>query len=178
VTYPMTARASAAVEIRAPRVGDIDGMLTLMAPYVEVGDLLPRTPVDMLLDLPSFVIAVAADGAVVGIGALKRYGVHLVEVRSLAVREDYRALGLGRAIVERLVTHANELGVIEVFALTRRPTFFYRLGFAPASMERFPDKVWGDCARCPRRDACDEVAVHRLIAGPVATRVELAASTD
>lgn len=163
MTYPVAAQASAAVEIRAPHVGDIDRMLALMGPYVEVGDLLPRTPVDILLELPSFVIAVAADGAVVGIGALKRYGVHLAEVRSLAVRDDYRTLGLGRAMVERLVARAHELGVIEIFALTRRPTFFYRLGFQPASMERFPDKVWGDCTRCPRRNACDEVAVHRLL---------------
>ena len=35
----------------------------------------------------------------------------------------------------------------------------YLLGFEPAVREHFPLKVWADCARCPRQDACDEVAV-------------------
>lgn len=169
MTVPVAAQAAAAVDIRTPSPGDIDAMLTLMAPLVALGDLLPRTPVEIFVDLTSFVIAVTPDGTVVGIGALKRYGVALAEVRTLTVRPDYRSLGVGRVIVETLLAKAHAYAVAEVFALTRRPTFFYRLGFVPASMERFPDKVWGDCAICPRRSACDEVAVHRLLAGDDAT---------
>ena len=47
----------------------------------------------------------------------------------------------------------------EVFALTRQPLFFLRLGFVPTDKAHFPLKVWADCSRCPRREACDEVAV-------------------
>ncbi len=32
-------------------------------------------------------------------------------------------------------------------------------GAAGGEKEQFPLKVWADCARCPRQDACDEVAV-------------------
>lgn len=163
MTLRPAAPPAAALDIRAPAPGDIDGILTLMAPFVEAGDLLPRTPVEVLVDLASFVIGVAPDGQVVGVGALRRYGIALAEVRSLAVRPDFRERGMGRAIVEALLAKAQAHAVAEVFALTRRPAFFYRLGFAPASMERFPDKVWGDCSRCPRRHACDEVAVHRVL---------------
>lgn len=165
MTVRQAAETAAAVEIRTPGPGDIDGILTLMEPLVVAGDLLPRTPVEILVDLASFVIGVTPEGAVVGVGALKHYGAGLAEVRSLAVRQDFRERGLGRAIVEALLACARAHAVAEVFALTRRPVFFYRLGFVAASMERFPDKVWGDCSRCPRRRACDEVAVHRLLAG-------------
>ena len=71
--------------------------------------------------------------------------------------------GVGRRIVEALMARASRLGVREVFALTRRPDFFERLGFSVADKDRFPQKIWVDCERCPRRDACDEIAVHQLI---------------
>jgi len=46
-----------------------------------------------------------------------------------------------------------------VLALTRKPAFFLKVGFAPAEREHFPLKVWADCTRCPRQNCCDEVAV-------------------
>ena len=47
----------------------------------------------------------------------------------------------------------------ELLALTRKPAFFLKVGFAPAEREHFPLKVWADCTRCPRQNCCDEVAV-------------------
>jgi len=41
--------------------------------------------------------------------------------------------------------------------------FFLRLGFRATEKEQFPLKVWADCARCPRQDACDEVAVALML---------------
>ncbi len=46
-----------------------------------------------------------------------------------------------------------------MIALTREVGFFERCGFATAARETLPRKVWTDCVRCPRRHACDEVAV-------------------
>ena len=46
-----------------------------------------------------------------------------------------------------------------MIALTREIGFFERCGFAVVSRDRLPRKVWTDCVRCPRRHACDEVAV-------------------
>jgi hypothetical protein len=37
--------------------------------------------------------------------------------------------------------------------------FFERCGFTVASRDGLPRKVWTDCIKCPRRHACDEVAV-------------------
>jgi len=46
-----------------------------------------------------------------------------------------------------------------VIALTREVPFFERAGFGVVERDTLPRKVWTDCVRCPRRHACDEVAV-------------------
>jgi amino-acid N-acetyltransferase len=46
-----------------------------------------------------------------------------------------------------------------VFALTRKPGFFLKLGFELTRMEDLPRKVQKDCVFCPKFAACDEVAV-------------------
>ena len=100
-----------------------------------------------------------ADDEIVACGALKVYSAALAEVGALAVSDAWQGRGLGRVVVEALIAGARELGLQEVFALTRKPAFFLRLGFGPAEREQFPLKVWADCARCPRQSCCDEIAV-------------------
>lgn len=130
-----------------------------MAPFVATGDLLPRSNYDLCRHIKEYVVAEAADGAIVATGGLKVYSTALAEIAGLAVRDDQQGLGLGRALVETLIADARALGLREVFGLTRKEEFFVRLGFRVAAKEQFPLKVWADCARCPRQNACDEVAV-------------------
>lgn len=157
MSLPLPSRA--VVAVRRARQADIPAMLALMEPFVASGDLLPRSAGDLARELERYVVA--TDGELlVGTGALKPYSPDLAEVIALAVRSDYQGQGVGRLLVETLIGIAEELGISEVFALTRRPSFFYRLGFTPSQKEHFPQKVWFDCARCPRRHSCDEVAVR------------------
>jgi N-acetylglutamate synthase-like GNAT family acetyltransferase len=130
-----------------------------MAPFVATGDLLPRSNYDLCRHIKEYVVAEAADGAIVGTASLKIYSPDLAELAGLAIRQDHQGQGLGRALVEAVLTDAQALGLAEVFGLTRKPVFFMRLGFRPAEKGQFPLKVWADCGRCPRQDACDEVAV-------------------
>jgi N-acetylglutamate synthase-like GNAT family acetyltransferase len=95
----------------------------------------------------------------VGCGSLKIYSRGLAEVAGLAVHPRWQGAGVGRALVETLAAEARAQGLHEVLALTRKPAFFLKLGFEPAEREQFPLKVWADCARCPRQNCCDEVAV-------------------
>jgi amino-acid N-acetyltransferase len=145
--------------IRAAALADVAGMEVLMAPFVATGDLLPRSNYDLCRHIKEYVVAEAADGAIVATGGLKIYSTALAEIAGLAVRDDQQGLGLGRALVETLIADARALGLREVFGLTRKEEFFVRLGFRVAAKEQFPLKVWADCARCPRQHACDEVAV-------------------
>ena len=81
-------------------------------------------------------------GAVVGCGALHVMWEDLAEVRTLAVHRAHRGRGLGRALLEKLLETATELGVARVFCLTFEVDFFARLGFevidgAPVSPQVF-----------------------------------------
>ena len=130
-----------------------------MAPYIATGDLLPRSNYDLCRHIKEYVVAEAATGEIVGCGSLKLYSQELGEVAGLAVRPDWQGAGLGRSLLEVLIDEARAHGLTEVLALTRKPEFFLKIGFAPAEREHFPLKVWADCAKCPRNSCCDEVAV-------------------
>ena len=47
----------------------------------------------------------------------------------------------------------------KVFALTLEPDFFEKLGFEKVQKATLPMKVWSDCAKCPKQENCDEIAV-------------------
>ena len=145
--------------VRAAVLADVARMEALMAPFVATGDLLPRTNYDLCRHIKEYVVAEDTDGAIVGTASLKVYSTQLAEIAGLAVRDDQQGRGVGRALVESVLDDARALGLKQVFGLTRKPMFFLRLGFRAAEKEQFPLKVWADCARCPRQDACDEVAV-------------------
>jgi N-acetylglutamate synthase-like GNAT family acetyltransferase len=147
------------VECRAARLTDVPQLETLMAPFVATGDLLPRSNYDLCRHIKEYVVAEALGGEIVACASLKVYSTELAEIAGLAVRDDQQGRGLGRALVEALVAEARAVGVTEVFALTRKPEFFYRLEFRPEERQAFPLKVWADCARCPRQHDCDEIAV-------------------
>ena len=145
---------------RAASLADVPALEGLMAPYVASGDLLPRSRYDLSRHIKEYVV-VESGGELVACGSLKIYGLELAEIAGLAVREDWQGVGLGRAVIDTLIAEARTLGLSQVFALTRKPAFFVRLGFGPAEKEQFPQKVWADCARCPRQSCCDEIAVAR-----------------
>ena len=159
---PLERGARCAVPIvRAATLSDVEQMESLMAPFVATGDLLPRSNYDLCRHIKEYVVAEVPppDGGIVGTVSLKVYSADLAELAALAVRDDQQGRGVGRALVEAALADARALGLAEVFALTRKPVFFLRLGFRAAEKEQFPLKVWADCARCPRQHACDEVAV-------------------
>jgi amino-acid N-acetyltransferase len=153
------ARAAPAPLVRGATLGDVPALEALMAPYVATGDLLPRSNYDLCRHIREYVVAEDRGGGIVGCGSLKVYSRALGEIAGLAVRADWQGTGVGRDLLRRLVADARGQGLVELLALTRKPTFFQKLGFVAAEREHFPLKVWADCARCPRQNCCDEVAV-------------------
>src|SRR5207247_2218722 len=80
-------------------------------------------------------------GEVMGCGSLKVYSRDLAELAALAVRADWQRAGVGGALLAALIAEARVQGLAEVLALTRKPGFFLKVGFAPAEREHFPLKV-------------------------------------
>ena len=154
-------RAEAAgVTIRRARVGDVAGIAAVMAAYVEEGTLLPRSIGELYRAVPEFHVAVDKDGKVIACAALRILWMDLGEVRSLAVLPDAQGLGLGAALVAATLEDARARGLARVIALTKEVAFFQRCGFSVVERDDLPRKVWTDCVACPKRHACDEVAVE------------------
>jgi argininosuccinate lyase len=152
------------ITLRRATLADVSGIAGIMAGYVAQGLLLPRPVSELFQCVREFHVAERpATGStppeIVACAALRVLWSDLGEVRSLAVREDMHGRGLGRALVTRVLDDARALALPRVIALTRDVPFFERCGFAVHSRESLPRKVWTDCVRCPRRHACDEVAV-------------------
>lgn len=155
--------------VRKARAADIPGMQRLLAHFATRGDVLPRTLNEMYQHIRDFFVC-EQDGEIVGMVALFVYWEDLAEVRSLAVKEEAGGRGLGRALVAACLGEAAELGVRRVFALTNRPGFFARLGFATIDKRELPQKIWKDCIRCAKFAACDETALIREAGGEGVTR--------
>ncbi|MGD0115136.1 MAG: N-acetyltransferase [Dehalococcoidia bacterium] len=139
-------------------VGDIAPLSELVNDFARRGDMLPRAPAELFETLRDFFV-VRYQGEVVGCAALHINWEDLAEVRSLAVREESQARGVGSLLVGACVDEARSLGLKRVFALTMKPAFFQKLGFAQADAMTLSRKVWSECYRCPKFMSCDETAM-------------------
>jgi len=83
----------------------------------------------------------------------------LAEIKSLAVKEEYQHLGIGRSIIQECLNEAKELGIKRVFALTYVPDFFKKIGFEITDKSNFPQKVWTECIHCVKFNDCHEIPV-------------------
>jgi len=115
--------------VRAARTCDVAEIRRLIDLYAPRRILLDKPTVTLYEDVQEFVVADAADGTVIGCGALHVIWEDLAEVRTLAVDPSVRGTGVGHALVERLLDRARDLGVRRVFCLTFEVEFFARHGF-------------------------------------------------
>lgn len=150
------------MEIRRASLTDIPLMIELINDYAAKGIMLPRTEFEMAENIRDFVVAFD-NGRLVGCGALHFYTATSGEVRSLAVDPSVKTRGIGRAIVETLEEEARAQDLHSLFAFTYVAGFFAKLGFEEVDRGELPLKAWKDCLRCPKFQACDEIAVLKRL---------------
>jgi amino-acid N-acetyltransferase len=148
------------VRTRNAILPDVEQIYSIIHPYSQSGTLLPRAMAELNENVRDFVVAEDA-GKIIGCGALHLYGMHLAEVRTIAVDPAAKGRGAGRKVVEALLEEATRQHVACVCLFTRIPDFFGHLGFTVARREELPDKIYKDCVHCPNLFACDEVAMVR-----------------
>jgi amino-acid N-acetyltransferase len=141
---------------------DIPPILTLINGYASKGVMLPRTEFELSEAIRDFTV-VTAGNDLLGCGALHFYSPTLAEIRSLAVDEGAKTRGVGRKLVEALVQEAEDYELDAVFAFTYVVEFFEKVGFHVVERGVLPLKAWKDCVRCPKFQACDEIAVMRVL---------------
>ena len=159
--------------IRRATLADVPAMAQIINDAAEFGLMLPKSLAVLYENVREFHVAIEGDrgeGAVgseevVGVCGLSIVWANLAEVASLAVRRDQRGKGLGKRLVQTVLDEAKELGVPRVMTLTYERAFFEKLGFSVLDRQELPLKVWSECVRCPKNQACDEIAMVRLIEG-------------
>lgn len=116
------------VTIRKAIETDLIGLSDFIKPFVDRGDLLPRTFDELEDFLDSFFIAYY-DGKIVGCAALEIYNKKLCEIRSLAVDPHTQGMGVGKKLVQACVELANKEGIYEIMAISAAEDFFKACGF-------------------------------------------------
>jgi amino-acid N-acetyltransferase len=142
-------------------IADAQAIHDLVNTFARRGEMLPRTMAEVFENLRDFYVVRDDDGQTVACGGLHILWEDLGEIKSLAVREDMQGRGLGQRIVDACLDEARAIGLKTAFALTYRPGFFEKLGFAQADVMTLPRKVWGECYRCPKFPGCNEIAMVR-----------------
>jgi amino-acid N-acetyltransferase len=150
------------MKIRSAKISDAKTVNALINSYAERDRMLFRSLTDIYENLQTFIVA-ELDNNIVGCCALEVIWADLAEIKSLAIDGAYKGKGIGRELVAAAVEQAAKLGVPKVFALTLEPAFFEKSGFDIVEKETLPMKVWSDCARCPKQQNCDEIAVLKNI---------------
>ena len=166
------------VIIRPATAQDITAIVSMVNRFAARNIMLPRTEASVQQTLPDWLVAVErveedvqhfVDDAMemrrttveklAGCGSLVALTDTLVEIRSLAIHEDYQGQGIGGKLVMALVEMAREQEYEQICALTLRSGFFERLGFAVVDRWAISPKVWQACIYCTKFHHCDEVAV-------------------
>lgn len=146
------------MKIRKAKISDIKQVHKLINDFAKREEMIPRSLNELYENLRDFIVC-EDNGNICSACALHIMWEDLAEIRSLAVKREYQKIGIGKKLVIQCLKEAKSLGIKKVFALTYQPEFFKKIGFADIDKSNLPQKIWGDCLRCPRFPECNEYAV-------------------
>lgn len=131
----MTESAITDVDIRPATADDL----------AAVEDLLTRSklPLDGAKESLSSFVVTERDGKIVGVAGLERRGDYAL-LRSAAVDPEWRGRGLGRTLVERVISDAESAGLRALYLLTTTAEkFFPAFGFEETTRDAVPAELQG-----------------------------------
>jgi len=143
--------------IRKARIGDVKTIHKMINVSASRGEVLPRSLTDVYHCLRDFLVFCDNEKEILGICAMNITWDNLAEIRSLYVKDKYRRKGIASKLVKMSIAEALSLEITRLFTLTYATEFFEHMGFVVTERTRLPEKIWGDCFRCPKYpDFCDE----------------------
>lgn len=148
--------------IRKAVMADAKNIQNLVNTYAKGGEMLPLSINEIYEKILEFVVW-EEDGVIVGCCAIHPTWDDLAEIRSVAVNPEVKKKGIGRALVEKSIESAVNLGITKIFLLTYVPEFFRKLGFTEVEKEMLPKKIWSDCLKCAKFPDCDEIAMMKQL---------------
>ena len=150
------------MKIRKAKISDLRHVQKLINDYAKKEEMIPRSLNELYETVRDFVVC-EEHGNICGVCALHIMWEDLAEIRSLAVDKPYQKKGVGKKLVQQCLKETRALGLKKVFALTYCPEFFKKFGFIEIDKASLPQKIWGDCLRCPRFPECNEHAVIKYL---------------
>ena len=176
VMVPVVGAASPT--LRQATADDAEAIHELIASHLADGHLLPRTLSDITVHAHRFVVAVGetenaeADlkvdpyektgpthERIVGCVDLAPLSRTVAEVRSMVVIDELRSNGVGRQLLDAILSNAKREGFERICAFTHAPSYFVRLGFSLVPHEWLPEKIRTDCGTCALFRRCGQYAV-------------------
>lgn len=151
------------IEYKKASLSNIKSMQELVRQDVESGVILARSDDEIATNIRSYTLAFDSE-KLIGFCALHVHSSSLAEIRSLIVKDGYRAQHIGSTLVNRSLSEAIFLGLKQVLVLTYKQSFFENLGFFEIPKESLPDhKIWADCIKCKHFPVCNEIALIKNI---------------
>ncbi|HEX9398299.1 MAG TPA: amino-acid N-acetyltransferase [Burkholderiales bacterium] len=128
-------------KLRAARIEDVRGILSLIEPLEAEGTLVKRSRELLEAEIGNFLV-VEHDGAIVGCAALYPFPEEKsAEFACLAVGNDYREAGYGERLLLACQERAKALKLKRVFALTTHAAhWFLEQGFRAADVDALPSR--------------------------------------
>jgi len=125
--------------VRDASIGDVGGIIELVAPLQESGALAARSREQLELDIEHFVVS-ERDGTIIACAALFSSG-QSAEIACVATHADYRGEGRADALVSLLEERARMRGARQVLLLsTRAGHWFVERGYAETTPDALPDE--------------------------------------
>ncbi len=159
VQQRLDAQKATVMSVRAAKMSDVDSIAEIVNYWSDKGETLPRSRYNITHDIQNFVVA-EVDKTIIGCASLYIYETGLAEIRSVGVAEGAQGDGQGKAMIQYLLEEARHLELKKIIVLTRVPLFFAKLGFVETEKDKLPEKVMKDCDICPKKHACDEIAME------------------
>ncbi len=144
--------------IRNANMDDAKAILKLINKNAEKGLLKSKTPYAIYKTIPNFLVW-EENNKVVGCCRLSIAWKDIAEVASLAVSDDMKEKGIGKALVNACINQAKELRLERLFTFTVQEAFFKKCGFKRIDKLVLPNKLLGDCQKCHKAERCDEHAM-------------------
>ncbi len=125
--------------IRQALLDDVPEILHLMDGYVQKGNLIMRTDMDIKNQIENYYIY-EVDQAIYGCGALYELGHGWGEIGAIAVNAAYKSKGVGRGIMQYLIQKAHEKELKTLFLLTTQAAdWFFEFGFIQGHPQDLPE---------------------------------------
>ena len=134
-------------KLRPMEQNDIPAVLSIMAPFIKNGKLLPRTEKQLAETFGEYIVY-EMDGGVHGCAALHKYNDGQVEICAVAVDETFSHVGIGPKLVTKLIEKATRENAKSIFIMTTQAAdWFEQMGFSIDKIETLPPErraIWNE----------------------------------